>query len=140
MNDDGKRNGQTEMRWAVSTMIDRVRFPATGLRGGKPGAPGEFIVNNHTRPQPKALFTLAPESRVQLNPPGGGGYGDPYQRPIAMVLHDVINGYVSLEAAEREYGVVIRYKGSPEQLVRPPELYVVDEAATKLLRTANNRN
>lgn len=140
MDGDGKRNGQAEMRWAISTMIDRVRFSATGLHGGKPGAPGEFIVNNRTRPQPKALFTLAPESHVQLNPPGGGGYGDPYQRPIAMVLHDVINGYVSLEAAEREYGVVIRYKGSPEQLVRPPELYVVDEAATKLLRTANNRN
>jgi N-methylhydantoinase B len=132
------QHSQVEMRWAVSTMIDRIHFPATGLLGGKSGAPGEFIVNDNTRPQPKALFTLAPESRVQLNPPGGGGYGDPFKRPIAMVLHDVVNGYVSLEAAERDYGVVVRYEGSPQQLVRPPELYVVDEVATILLRSAKN--
>jgi N-methylhydantoinase B len=137
-NGDGNNNGQAEMRWAVSTMIDRVRFPATGLHGGKSGAPGEFIVNNDTRPQPKALCTLTPESRVQLNPPGGGGYGQPYQRPAALVLHDVINGYVSLEAAEREYGVVIRYTGSQDQLVRPPELYILDEEATAALRTAKH--
>jgi N-methylhydantoinase B len=121
--------------WAVSAMVDRIHFPATGLHGGKAGAPGEFLLNGKTSPQPKALLTLAPANHVHLNPPGGGGYGDPYQRPVAMVLHDVINGYVSLEAAE-EYGVVIRYRGSQEQLVRPPELYVVDEAATALLRAA----
>ena len=88
-------------------------------------------------PQPKALITLAPDSRVELNLPGGGGYGNPYQRPVALVLSDVINGYVSLEAAEREYGVVIRYTGSQEQLVRPPELYVTDETATASLRAAS---
>ncbi len=120
--------------WAVSAMIDRIHFPATGLYDGQSGAPGELLVNNNTGPQPKALLTLAPESRVQLNLPGGGGYGDPYQRPVALVLHDVINGYVSLEAAEREYGVVIRYRGNQNQLVRPPELYVVDEVATASLR------
>jgi len=120
--------------WAVSAMIDRIHFPATGLYDGQSGAPGELLVNNNTGPQPKALLTLAPESRVQLNLPGGGGYGNPYQRPVALVLHDVINGYVSLEAAEREYGVVIRYRGNQNQLVRPPELYVVDEVATASLR------
>jgi N-methylhydantoinase B len=53
---------------------------------------------------------------------------------VELVLNDVINGYVSLEAAEREYGVIIRYLGDQNQLVRPPELYVIDEAATKLRR------
>jgi len=125
--------------WAVSAMIDRTHFPATGLNGGKSGAPGELLVNGNTGQQPKALLTLAPESRVQLNLPGGGGYGDPHQRPVALVLHDAINGYVSLEAAEREYGVVIHYSGNPNQLVRPPELYVVDEAATASLRTAKQK-
>jgi N-methylhydantoinase B len=52
------------------------------------------------------------------------------------VLNDVVNGYVSLEAAEREYGVVIRYLGSQDLLVRPPKLYVIDEAATLALRSA----
>src|SRR5437660_2020174 len=88
--------------WAVSALVDRTRFPATGLEGGKSGSPGEFLVNNTMRPQPKALISLAPGARVQLNPPGGGGYGDPSRRPLELVLNDVIIGYVSLEAADGE--------------------------------------
>lgn len=122
--------------WGVSALVDRTRFPATGLEGGKAGLPGEFLVNNTIRPQAKALYTLAPGDRVQLNLAGGGGYGDPFQRPVVQVLRDVINGYVSIEAAKSEYGVVIRYTGSQHQLVRPPSLYVVDEAATLALRAA----
>ena len=120
--------------WGVSALVDRTNFPANGLEGGKSGAPGEFFVNNTFRPQAKALATLAPGDCVQLNLPGGGGYGDPYQRAVELVLHDVIDGYVSLEAAEHEYGVVIRYLGSQDQLVRPPALYTIDEAATNALR------
>jgi N-methylhydantoinase B len=120
--------------WGVSALVDRTHFPATGLEGGKSGSSGEFLVNNTIRPQPKALIPLAPGAHVQLNLPGGGGYGNPFQRPVDLVLNDVVNGYVSLEAAEREYGVVIRYLGSQDQLVRPPQLYVIDEAATRALR------
>jgi N-methylhydantoinase B len=36
---------------------------------------------------------------------GGGGYGSPQQRPVSEVIEDVKNGYVSLETAERIYGV-----------------------------------
>jgi N-methylhydantoinase B len=123
-----------EASWGVSALVDRTHFPATGLEGGKSGASGEFHVNNTIRPQPKAFIPLEPGDRVQLNPAGGGGYGDPFRRPMGLVLNDVINGYVSLEAADREYGVIIRYLGDQSQLVRPPELYVIDEAATKLRR------
>src|SRR5215471_1688497 len=123
-----------EASWGVSALVDRTHFPATGLEGGKSGALGEFLVNNTVRPQPKAFIPLDAGDRVQLNPAGGGGYGDPFQRPLELVLNDVINGYVSLEAAERHYGVVIRYLGDQNQLVRPPELYVIDEAATRLRR------
>jgi N-methylhydantoinase B len=123
-----------EASWGVSALCDRTRFPATGLEGGESGAFGEFLVNNTIRPQPKAFIPLVPGDRVQLNPPGGGGYGDPFRRSPELVLNDVINGYVSLEAAEREYGVIIRYLGNQNQLVRPPELYLIDEAATKLRR------
>ncbi len=120
--------------WGVSALVDRTHFPATGLEGGKSGSSGEFLVNNTIRPQPKALIPLAPGAHVQLNLPGGGGYGNPFQRHIDLVLNDVVNGYVSLEAAEREYGVVIRYLGSQDQLVRLPQLYVIDEVATRALR------
>ncbi len=120
--------------WGVSALVDRTRFPATGLDGGSEGSLGEYIVNNTTHPQAKALIPLAAGARVQLNLPGGGGYGNAFQRPVVLVLDDVVNGYVSLEAIEREYGVVIHYIGNEEQLVRPPELYQVDEEATRALR------
>jgi hypothetical protein len=61
----------------------------------------------------------------------GGGR---FRRAIDAVLADVVAGYVSLEGAERDYGVVIRYTGTPEQLVRLPEHYAVDEEATARLR------
>ena len=38
---------------------------------------------------------------------GGGGYGDPMKRPVERVLKDVRNGFVSLEKARDDYGVVI---------------------------------
>jgi N-methylhydantoinase B len=71
---------------------------------------------------------------VQLNLPGGGGYGDPFARDPRRVLDDVVNGYVSIVAAERDYGVVIRYIGEPDRLVRPPELYAIDWEATTARR------
>jgi N-methylhydantoinase B len=39
-----------------------------------------------------------------------------------------------MESAERDYGVIIRYLGTPEQLVKLPEHYAVDEEATAHLR------
>lgn len=115
-------------------MIDRIEHPGSGLEGGKPGACGEIIVNETERPQPKALISLAADARVQLNLPGGGGYGDPFERDPSLVLSDVVNGYVSLDAAEREYGVVIRYAGGADQLVRLPKHYAIDTQATSRRR------
>jgi N-methylhydantoinase B len=71
-----------------------------------------------------------------LNLPGGGGYGDPFEREPQSVLQDVAGGYVSLEAARREYGVIIRYLGSEQQLVRLPTHYALDLAATAECRRA----
>ena len=129
-----------EASWGVSALCDRTHFASTGLEGGKSGALGEFLVNDNIRPQPKAFIPLDSGDRVQLNLPGGGGYGDPFRRPVELVLNDVINGYVSLEAADREYGVIIRYLGKQNQLVRPPGLYVIDEDATKLRRAVKQDN
>ena len=42
---------------------------------------------------------------------GGGGFGDPLERTAERVLADVRSGYVSLEAARRDYRVVIRQQG-----------------------------
>src|SRR5699024_1926877 len=56
---------------------------------------------------------------------GGGGFGDPLERPVEEVLEDVIDEYVSVERAKRDYGVVIN--------VVDAELdqYEVDDKATR---------
>jgi len=115
--------------WAVSTLIERTRHPGNGLAGGQPGAVGIFCLASGERPPPKQLVPLPLDARVQLSLPGGGGYGDPRERASEKVLRDVVNGYVSTEAAEREYGVHIRYIGGAERLVRLPEHYVIESDA-----------
>lgn len=123
-----------ERPWSLVAQIDRTRFAAQGVEGGRPGSLGELLIDGRASAQPKALISLAPKARVQLNPPGGGGYGDPHQRPLAQVLADVVDGYVSIEAAAREYGVVVRYLGRPDQLVRLPKHYAIDAQASAELR------
>jgi N-methylhydantoinase B len=113
-------------RWTVSAMIDRTRFAGPPLDGGREGALGEFLGADGERLQPKRLLDLEPTGRLHLNPPGGAGCGDPRSREPELVLRDVVDGYVSLEAAEREYGVRVRYTGPPEALVRTPDLYEID--------------
>ncbi|MFQ5343786.1 MAG: hydantoinase B/oxoprolinase family protein [Anaerolineae bacterium] len=90
---------------------DRQRFAPFGLFGGKDGATGKFILNPDTpNEQPlksKGLDHLNKGDVVSLRLPGAGGYGDPTERDPSLVLRDVRDGKVSLEAARRDYGVVI---------------------------------
>jgi N-methylhydantoinase B len=124
-------------RWSVSCIVDRCRYPAPGLAGGKEGTAGELYLDTGERPNPKSLVDLKPDQVVHLNTPGGGGYGDPFERDPEQVRQDVIAGYVSPEAAEREYGVVVRFKGGESEMVRLPEQWVVDSAATAKLRSVS---
>ncbi len=128
-----------EGQWSVSCIVDRSRYPAPGILGGQPGTPGELILDNGARPNPKALLDLEPYQAVHLNTPGGGGYGNPFNRDPELVRQDVIAGYVTPEAAANEYGVAVRFKGRENELVRLPEQWVVDEAATRKLRRAGSR-
>ena len=43
--------------------------------------------------------------------PGGGGVGVAFERSLEAVLEDVRRGYVSVERARRDYGVVVRNRG-----------------------------
>ncbi|MGH7833967.1 MAG: hydantoinase B/oxoprolinase family protein [Candidatus Binatia bacterium] len=121
-------------RWSVSCIVDRCRYSAPGLAGGKQGTAGELYLDTGERPNPKSLVDLKPDQVVHLNTPGGGGYGDPFKRDPEQVRQDVIAGYVSPEAAAREYGVVVRFKGDESELVRLPEQWVIDSAATAARR------
>ena len=125
---------RTESPWTVSPMVDRIRYPPEGILGGLPGARGELLIDGREEGRPKTMLTLQPGQRVQLNLPGGGGFGDPLERDPQMVLADVVEGYVSITGAARDYGVVVRYTGGADQKVRPPEDYLLDTGATEQLR------
>lgn len=120
--------------WSVSTLIDRLRFGAGGLEGGGPGAPGEFRLASGRPTQPKTVVPLESSDRVFLNLPGGGGWGDPRERDPDCVLADVVDGYVSIEAARHDYGVAVVYTGGPDRLVRTPDHYTIDREETDRLR------
>ena len=59
------------------------------------------------------METIKPGETVTNMNPGGGGYGNPYERPIEKVVWDVKNGLVSIKGAQEDYGVVI---ANPETL------------------------
>ncbi|MFZ4826138.1 MAG: hydantoinase B/oxoprolinase family protein [Phototrophicaceae bacterium] len=119
--------------WSLSAMVDRTHFSAQGLAEGQPGALGEFKVDGEISPTKRVLW-FDPASLVDLNTPGGGGYGEALARDPQAVLRDVIYGYISIESALHDYGVVIHYVGDELSLVRMPQHYQLDEIATTQLR------
>jgi N-methylhydantoinase B len=125
------RSGQT---WSMSGMYDRLKFAAQGLLGGGPGAAGEFTLSDGRQANPKELLFHPASTRVDTALPGGGGYGNPFERDPLSVVDDVLNGYVSLEAAEREYGVVIRSSQREDEQVSLPGHFSIDQQATEALR------
>lgn len=89
----------------------RFVYAAEGLFDGKPGAKAKFLVNGESG-NAYGLTRLQPGDVVTVDAPGGGGYGNPLARDPEMVLSDVTEGYVSLESAAADYGVII----NPETL------------------------
>ncbi|MBI1996837.1 MAG: hydantoinase B/oxoprolinase family protein [Deltaproteobacteria bacterium] len=123
-----------EGRWSVSSIADRTAYPAPGLLGGQAGATGEVTLSDGTRLNAKALKDLGNGEVVHVNLPGGGGYGDPIRRDPEKVRWDVIEGYITPAAAEKNYGVAIRYIGKPDELVKLPGDWHIDLARTAVLR------
>lgn len=122
-------------QWSVSGMVDRTKFAPDGLDGGQPGAIGEFQLDHQSVP-PKTIMWMEPGATVQMNPPGGGGFGNPFDRDPQHVLDDVVNGYVSIESASQDYGVVVTFVGRQDCLVKLPEDYELDGDATERLRSS----
>lgn len=84
----------------------RFRYPPEGLFGGKSGAKARFVVNGE-KGNPYGLTQLRPGDLVTMDSAGGGGYGNPLEREVEKVADDVAQGYVSLEGARADYGVII---------------------------------
>jgi len=91
--------------------LERFRFRPWGAAGGRPGARTRVVLNPGTARERDLgkidIVTLAPGDVIAFMTPGGGGYGDPLLREPEAVLADVRAGFVSPEAAARDYGVVV---------------------------------
>jgi N-methylhydantoinase B len=115
----------------------RTRTAPFGLKGGKPGAKAKHVLIDDQNTEQVSVskgppVRLKPNARVACMPAGGGGIGDPLSRIPDSVLEDVKDGYVSLGAAKREYGVIILRTEAGE--------YSIDrDAAGKYRRTRKGR-
>jgi N-methylhydantoinase B len=114
-----------EEDFTINTMSDQTVEPPQGFAGGSLGEVGAYLIDGRPFRPAKARVTLHAGQEILMRLPGGGGYGDPHARSTSAVLCDVEDGYVTLEAAARDYGVVL--EGRDGELV-------VDEAGTRRQR------
>ncbi|PYM81873.1 MAG: 5-oxoprolinase [Candidatus Rokuibacteriota bacterium] len=111
-----------------SVLADGAVLPAFGILGGGSGIPvGSHVIRDGGElrfPTPGKVggFRLVKDDVLVLQSAGGGGYGDPLERPVERVVGDLRDGYISPAACRERYGVVVR------------DGLEVDSAATASLR------
>lgn len=109
----------------LSASMDRIHCPPWGLHDGGPGRSGggSAVVDTVSAPFLKVSgMPLPADSVVTVASSGGGGFGDPWSRPVTDVASDVHRGLVSAGEARAAYGVHVDPDG------------VVDETATAAAR------
>ncbi len=137
----GRYRGGTGIRkdlrlLAESAMLynlgDRAVYAPYGLFGGAAGQLGITWLNPGTprakKLHSKGVYRLGKDDLVSWSTSGAGGYGEAMRRDAGAVLRDVLNGFVSIAGAKRDYGVVI-----------DPRRFAVDRAATERLRKGRRR-
>jgi N-methylhydantoinase B len=104
-----------------SQMSDRHANRPWGLHGGQPGGTAGTWYNasdsdqwtgidhafGKVSPSKWSNVTIKPGDSIRFQTPGGGGWGDPKQRPRERVIEDLDEGYISKKAAKEVYGIDI---------------------------------
>jgi N-methylhydantoinase B len=91
----------------LSHLGDRHVFQPYGIFGGRPGALAESVLNpqgNGERLHSKETRQIKRGDILSFRLSGAGGYGAAAERDRAAIARDVAEGYVSKEAALRDYG------------------------------------
>ena len=118
--------GLVEGHWSLSDM-GRQAYPPWGIEGGKPGATSATLMKlpaeDAFKPVNVVRHLVPAGTAAMIATAGGGGWGHPFRRDPKLVRQDVLDGYVTLESAARDYGVVLG-----------PETLEIDAAATETLR------
>ncbi len=101
------------------SIADRSVLSCWGVRGGRAGRPFSVVVDPGG-PNERVVDALADAESIRagevirVRTTGGGGWGDPLDRPYDEVLRDVRWGKVSVIGAREDYGVVVT--GDPDDL------------------------
>ncbi|MCX5215483.1 hydantoinase B/oxoprolinase family protein [Kitasatospora sp. NBC_00240] len=109
-------------------IVYKTKTNPWSIGGGRVGGNNHVIVNPGTDRevvQGCSYNHLEPGDVLVNNTGGGGGYGNPFDREPERVARDVRNGFVSVQASRREYGVVV-----------DPATFEVDLQETEALRAA----
>jgi N-methylhydantoinase B len=101
----------------ASFVMDHGRFGPPGVQGGMDGAPnvvrvhrdGAVMIPEHLSKDQD--IPLRAGDRVEVLTPGGGGYGDPFERAPELIRRDVARGYYSREAVRDLFGVAVDAAG-----------------------------
>jgi N-methylhydantoinase B len=109
---------------SIAVQAGRFKYAPQGLFDAGPGAPAQFLVNDQVG-DPSGLTLCHSGDVIAFHSAGGGGYGNPLERDPQALENDVLDGYVSIEKARDDYGVVI-----------DPEKMEVDLAATDKVRSS----
>jgi N-methylhydantoinase B len=102
------RDFETLTDASLSLWLERTVTGPWGVYGGRTGGTPTARLSRPGQPVQDLLkcshVAMTAGSRLWVQTGGGGGYGDPADREPDLVAADVINGYLSPEAAERDYG------------------------------------
>jgi N-methylhydantoinase B len=92
----------------VNINLERIIEPPWGLEGGHSGRSNAAVITRADGTQrsvtKESNIALAPGDTVAFATAGGGGYGEPGQRSPQALQHDLREGYISPQAAQRDYG------------------------------------
>ncbi len=94
------------------SIADRSILSCWGVRGGRAGRPFSVTIDPGG-PAERDVDALADAEPVRagevirIRTTGGGGWGDPFDRPYTEVLRDIRWRKVSVDGAARDYGVVV---------------------------------
>jgi len=100
----------------LGTNLDRTRCPPWGVQGGKEAKPGRFIVVKAATGQEMVAdkendYQLEAGDVVCVETGGGGGYGPPGERDLDLIQRDFDAGYITRQAAKRDYAVEVEPNG-----------------------------
>lgn len=114
--------------------VEQHKSPSWGVQGGQGGPVNTMVLRWGTDDEQRigksnGVKLLAGE-RIELETGGGGGWGDPLDRPVELVAADVRGGYVTADRALRDYGVVVSIDEGD---------VVVDEKMTRTRRKSRKR-